>query len=57
MLDWISANGGTLAVLLVLLIVVGLCLRSLRRKKSACSCGGNCSACGACSACGSCKQH
>ena len=53
MLQWISANIGTILISLVLLAVVGLIIRSMIRQKrqGKSSCGGNCAACAACGAC------
>ena len=49
MLQWISANIGTILISLVLLAVVTLIIRSMvhDKKQGKSSCGGNC-ACGAC---------
>lgn len=56
MLTWLSANLGTLIVLAVLLIVVGLIVRKMivdkRSGRSTCSCGGSCGSCG-----GNCHCH
>ena len=58
MFEWISANIGTIAVLIVLLAAVGLILRKFIRDKRAgksvcgCSVGGTCSGhCAGCSGC------
>ena len=53
MLQWISANIGTILISLVLLAVVALIIRSMVRdkKQGKSSCGGNCAGCAACGAC------
>ena len=53
MLQWISANIGTILISLVLLAVVALIIRSMMRdkKQGRSSCGGNCAGCAACGAC------
>lgn len=53
MLQWISANIGTILISLVLLAVVALIIRSMMRdkKQGKSSCGGNCASCGGCCAC------
>ena len=53
MLQWISANIGTVLISLVLLAVVALIIRSMMRdkKQGKSSCGGNCAGCAACGAC------
>ena len=47
MLQWISANIGTILISLVLLAVVALIIRSMMRdkKQGRSSCGGNCAGC------------
>ena len=47
MLQWISANIGTILISLVLLAVVTLIIRSMvhDKKQGKSSCGGNCAAC------------
>ena len=47
MLQWISANIGTILISLVLLAVVALIIRSMvhDKKQGKSSCGGNCAAC------------
>lgn len=57
MLDWLAANAGTLLVLAILLFIVCAIVRSLRRKKGACSCGcgGSCASCPSCESCA--KRH
>lgn len=53
MLQWISANIGTIFISLVLLAVVALIIRSMvhDKKQGKSSCGGNCASCAACGAC------
>lgn len=53
MLQWISANIGTILISLVLLAAVALIIRSMMRdkKQGKSSCGGNCAGCAACGAC------
>lgn len=57
MLAWLSVNLINIALVLVIVLVVGLLLRSMIRDKKAgkSSCGGSCSSCGACSGCASCR--
>ena len=57
MLVFLSANIANIVVIAVILLVVGLAVRSLVRDKKAgkSSCGCNCASCGACSGgCGGC---
>ena len=58
MLQWISANTGTILISLFLLAVVALIIRSMMRdkKQGKSSCGGNCAGCAACGACHN-KSH
>ena len=53
MLQWISANIGTILISLVLLAVVTLIIRSMMRdkKQGKSSCCGNCAGCAACGSC------
>ena len=53
MLQWISANIGTILISLVLLAVVALIIRSMvhDKKQGKSSWGGNCAGCAACGAC------
>ena len=53
MLQWISANIGTILISLVLLAVVTLIIRSMvhDKKQGKPSCGGNCAGCAACGSC------
>ena len=53
MLQWISANIGTILISLVLLAVVALIIRSMvhDKKQGMSSCGGNCAVCAACGSC------
>ena len=53
MLQWISANIGTILISLLLLAAVALIIRSMMRdkKQGKSSCGGNCAGCAACGAC------
>ena len=53
MLQWISANIGTILISLVLLAVVALIIRSMvhDKKQGKYSCGGNCAGCAACGSC------
>lgn len=53
MLQWISANIGTILISLVLLAVVTLIIRSMvhDKKQEKSSCGGNCAGCAACGSC------
>lgn len=53
MLQWISANIGTILISLVLLAVVTLIIRSMvhDKKRGKSSCGGNCAGCAACGSC------
>ncbi len=48
MLEWIASNLGTIIVLLILAVVIGMAIRSLvKQKKSsaACGCGCGCAGC------------
>ncbi len=47
MLQWISANIGTIMICIVLLAVVGLIVRYLvrQKKQGKSTCGGNCAHC------------
>lgn len=47
MLQWISANIGTIVICIVLLAVVGLIVRYLvrQKKQGKSTCGGNCAHC------------
>ena len=58
MLQWISANIGTILISLLLLAAVALIIRSMMRdkKQGKSSCGGNCAGCAACGACHN-KSH
>lgn len=58
MLQWISANIGTILISLVLLAVVTLIIRSMvhDKKQGKSSCGGNCAGCAACGFCHN-KSH
>ncbi len=58
MLQWISANIGTILISLVLLAVVTLIIRSMvhDKKQGKSSCGGNCASCAACGSCHN-KSH
>ena len=58
MLQWISANIGTILISLVLLAVVTLIIRSMvhDKKQGKSSCDGNCAGCAACGACHN-KSH
>ena len=53
MLQWISANIGTILISLVLLAVVALIIRSMvhDKKQGKSSCGCNCAGCAVCGAC------
>ena len=53
MLQWISANIGTIVVGLILLAVVVLIVRTMIRdkKQGKSSCGGNCAGCAGCGSC------
>ncbi len=52
-MTWLAANLSTIIITLVLIVIVGLILRSMVRdkKNGKSSCGGNCGSCGGCSAC------
>lgn len=56
MLQWISANIGTIVICIVLLAVVGLIVRYLvrQKKQGKSTCGGNCAHC---AMHGSCHTH
>lgn len=47
MLVWLQANAGSIAVILVILLIVFLCIRSLVRDKKAgkSACGNRCAHC------------
>ena len=45
MFAWIAENAVTIVVIAVLLVIVGLAVFYLVKKKSSCSCFGNCAAC------------
>ena len=51
MLSWLSANLVNLVIVAVLMLAIGLAIRSMIRDRKAgkCSCGGSCASCGACS--------
>lgn len=60
MLQWISANAGTLVLCILLLAVVAWIVRSLlrQRKQGKSSCGCNCAHCAMAGQChGGAKQH
>ena len=52
-MTWLKSNLSTIVITLVLIVIVGLILRSMVRdkKNGKSSCGGNCGSCGGCSAC------
>ena len=58
MLIWLSANWINIVLVAVLVLIVGLLLRSMIRNKKAgkSSCGCNCASCGACAGCASCAR-
>ena len=58
MLAWLSVNWINIALVSVLVLIVGLLLRSMIRDKKAgkSSCGCNCASCGACSGCSRCSS-
>lgn len=58
MLAWLSANWGTILVLLIVIGIVALSVRTMiRDKKKGCSsCGGNCGHCAAAGMCHSTKK-
>ena len=58
MLTWLSANLINIVLVAVIVLVVGLLIRSMVRDRKAGkrSCGGNCASCGVCSGCSSCNQ-
>lgn len=54
MMTWIAANAATIIISLVLLVCVGLAVRSVYKNRGSCSCGakGGCGGqCGCCSGC------
>ncbi|MBR0207953.1 MAG: FeoB-associated Cys-rich membrane protein [Oscillospiraceae bacterium] len=57
MLAWLSANLINIVLVAVIVLIVGLLIRSMIRDKKAgrSSCGGNCAACGGCSSRGRCE--
>ena len=56
MLEWLTANIGTILITIGLIVIVALIIRSIVRDKKAgiSSCGAKCGGCGACAmaACG-----
>ena len=52
-MTWLTANLSTILITLVLIVIVGLVIRSMVRdkKNGKTSCGGNCGGCSGCSAC------
>jgi hypothetical protein len=61
MFAWLAENIGTIVVLLVVCVLVGLVvakmIRDKKSGKSSCSCGSSCSSCGGgCGCCNSCKK-
>ena len=52
-MTWLKSNLSTIDITLVLIVIVGLILRSMVRdkKNGKSSCGGNCGGCSGCSAC------
>ncbi len=54
MISWLSANIGTILVLLVVCAVVGFIVRGILRdrKNGKSSCGGSCGSCASCGSCG-----
>ena len=58
MFVWLSANLINIILVSVIVLIVGLLVRSMIRDKKAgkSACGGNCASCGACSGCSSCTK-
>ena len=58
MFVWLSANLINIILVSVIVLIVGLLIRSMIRDKKAgkSSCGGNCASCGACSGCSACTK-
>lgn len=58
MLTWLAANWINIVVLAVVVLVVGLVIRSMIRDKKAgkSACGGNCGSCAGCAGCGVCQS-
>lgn len=56
MLEWLSANIGTILITAGLIVIVALIIRSMIRNKKAgiSSCGAKCGGCGACAMAGQC---
>ncbi len=57
MFAWLSANLINIVLIAVIMLIVGLLIRSMIRDRKAGkrSCGGNCAGCGACSTCSGCS--
>ena len=58
MLTWLAVNWINIVVLAVVILVVGLVIRSMIRDKRAgkSSCGGNCGSCAGCAGCNACRS-
>ena len=56
MLEWLTANLGTILISAGLIVIVALIIRSIVRDKKAgiSSCGAKCGGCGACAMAGKC---
>ena len=56
MFSWLAANAANLLVCALLLLAIGLAIRTMVRDKRAgkASCGGSCGSCGACGRAGGC---
>ncbi|HIX16518.1 MAG TPA: FeoB-associated Cys-rich membrane protein [Candidatus Hungatella pullicola] len=55
MIAWLAANGATIIISVILIILTGLAIRSIYRNRGTCSCGCNCSGCGG--HCHGCVSH
>ena len=58
MFAWLSANLINIVLIAVIMLIVGLLIRSMIRDRKAGkrSCGGNCASCGACGGCSACSK-
>ena len=58
MLTWLAANWINIIVFAVVVLVVGLVIRSMIRDKRAgkSSCGGSCGSCAGCAGCSACRS-
>ena len=57
-MTWLSANLINIVLLAVIVLIIGLLIRSMIRDRKAgkSPCGGSCASCGACSGCSACSK-